>query len=1476
MAIIEIKIYRMKSIPLVPLLINLFTVFSLPLFSQIYFTENKGQYDSHIQFVADIPDGKLFAEKNGFTFVLFDTKQKSHDHEHGLKNNDRKGHVYKAVFEGCNRAAVSGLGKASDFKVYYHTNRLKNAEIQSFHAIRYENIYPNIDLKLYSNDYMLKYDFIVKPGGKPNDIKVKILGADSVALNLRGGINIVTSVNTVSEKAPFAYQGRLKKQVACHYTLEENTFSFKVGNYDPSQQLVIDPELIFSTYSGSVSDNWGFTAAYDSKGNVYSVGVVDGYEFIETLGSFQEGFAGGYSFTRPPWDVAIIKYTPDGTDKLWASYLGGSGDEFPSSIICNSSNELIILGTTGSADFPMVNAYQSEFKGGQYISYNSFDFPEGCDLFITRISENGQRIVSSTYLGGSQNDGLNFRQSQSPYSHSGDGGMLYNYGDGSRGEVNVDEQNNVYIATNTFSSDFPASNTFSGIQDGVLAKFNPSLSGLTWAKFLGGSSYDALYSVAPGADGSVYTCGGTQSNDLNTSNDAYQEDFGGETDGFIAKFAADGTEEIVSYYGSGDYDQAFFVQTDTSRFVYTLGQTGDKSQFFRTEGRYGQANTGQFISKFSEDLQERVWSTTFGSGSGYPNIAPTAFLVDNCGRIYASGFGREFSEFDTRQKEIVIDRGSYSDTVTTDVQGYNYNAIQGTKGMDVSANAFQSETDGQDFYFIVLSPDAVQLEYATFFGELHDEEAYYFFDPLTQRWYFKGGCLSSGEDHVDGGTSRFDKKGNIYQAVCASCGACQSFPIYPGEDADPSAWSTTNNSSNCNNAVIRFKFDNPALVADFYWDNDSCHNEIVQFTNTSQTVSDKPIYRWTFGDGTSSDETEPEHVFPDEGRYRVVLTVTDSLSCNITDSIVRYLDIKQENIIIELDSLSVCSGDSVQIGPVAEFEPGTVFRWMPSDSISDPNVQNPKVWPSENTEYHLYVDNGSGCIKEYIQKVRSDNDWDPFDFVLIAESENDLICYGDEVTIKARSASDNLLFEWSNNAFFDFIFKSGIDDSTYTFSATEDRMIYVKAEHAFCESFAQTESIRIEVDEIEMALFADNSFVCIGGEAELSIENLSAAGTFEFNWSTENGTILNQTDDSRIINTLNYSPSTYIATAIDENGCEWTDSVVVGVDSLLLNAEVNHISCHGFNDGSINIRPEGFPPYQFEWSTGDTRNYIDQLGSGYYSIDITDGLGCENFGEYEIIDPDPLILDFSARNINCESACNGAISIDAFGGWEPYAYEFFTASDSVVGADSLCLGKYYIKLTDSNGCVITDSISILSDSIYPGIHAWADDSVLFYSQSTFIHAGNLQANDSLLYAWSPSTFLNNDSGSTRWTKPEYSIMYRVSAVDQWGCKSADSVFIKVLDVICDDPYIFVPTAFTPNDDNKNDYIQVKSQMIDSLHFIIYDRLGEKVFETEELEHRWSGIYKGQQLEPQVFVYYLEAVCIGGERFKQKGNITLIR
>ena len=277
----------------------------------------------------------------------------------------------------------------------------------------------------------------------------------------------------------------------------------------------------------------------------------------------------------------------------------------------------------------------------------------------------------------------------------------------------------------------------------MVFKLDYSLSNLLWSTYIGGSGDDAVYSIDIDNNYNVYAAGGTNSTDIKTSPNAFHKNYqGGSADGFVVKISADGSTLLdATYFGSPNYDQAYAVKLDKSFYPYIAGQTKASGSSLIYNAGYKTPNSGQFLAKLTPALDTIKWSTVFGTGNGRPNISISAFAVDICNKIYLAGWGREWADF--------------SDTITWD-------NINGTKNMDITPDAIQKQTDGEDFYIMVMDKDASQLYYATYFGELHYDS-----------------CFFSGHDHVDGGTSRFDKKGNIYESACASCGACQHFPTYP-------------------------------------------------------------------------------------------------------------------------------------------------------------------------------------------------------------------------------------------------------------------------------------------------------------------------------------------------------------------------------------------------------------------------------------------------------------------------------------------------------------------------------------------------------------------------------------------------------------------------------------------------------------------------------------------------------------------------
>ncbi|MDQ2770882.1 MAG: gliding motility-associated C-terminal domain-containing protein [Bacteroidota bacterium] len=732
--------------------------------ASLEFIVNKGQWETAVRYEAALPAGRLFVQNTALTYSFFDPAflAEHHGGQPGAASGPIAGHAYTVSFvkprAGVHLAATDLVPGERNYFVGSDERRWAS-HVGAFRRLRYAGLWPGTDLTLYENQtHHLEYDVLLAPHANPARVALRYDGASALALDAAGNLLIKTTVGTTTELAPQAFQldaaGQLQA-VACHYVLTGNTLSFALGKYDHTRALTIDPTVQFSTLTGSTVDNWGFTATYDNAGNLYSGGIAFGPGFPATTGAYRTTFGG-------LCDIALIKYDTHQNGpaaRVWATYLGGSSTEFPHSLVTNGQNELVLLGSTSSRDYPTsTTAAQRNFGGGTALdpfraNRDPYLMPNGSDLVLTRLSASGSALLASTYLGGSGNDGV----------ISGTDIIRANYGDVFRSDVLLDDAGNVYVAAATASANFPGlalgfNATYGqGGSDALVCKLRPDLSAVTWAGLLGGSGPDAAYSLQRDAQGRVFVCGGTVSPNFPTTPGAYRpfQSFS-NVEGFVARISADGrTLERATYVGTSAYDQAQFIQLDAAGNAYVLGQT--LGTFPITTGLYGVSTGSLFVQKLNPDLTASLYSTAVAPRSGGgPALVPTAFLVDDCERVYISGWG-----------------GTDND------QGYYIGG--NTYGLPVTPNAVQRTTDGSDFYLTQFSAGMRTLDYATYFGE----------------------NSSLAADHVDGGTSRFDKRGVVYQAMCASCVGGQGFPLPPGANT----YTVRNGSSNCNNGAFKMSFE---------------------------------------------------------------------------------------------------------------------------------------------------------------------------------------------------------------------------------------------------------------------------------------------------------------------------------------------------------------------------------------------------------------------------------------------------------------------------------------------------------------------------------------------------------------------------------------------------------------------------------------------------------------------------------------------
>jgi len=892
------------------------------------FIQNKGQFPKQVIAAVSLENGFLFIEKDGLVFSLFDQRKTEEEH------------LFKKVVGGLPRFALKQqfIGASSQSSVefesplphyfnYFTPKAIPNVPV--FKKLWIKNFYPGIDWEIFIENKKVKHNFYVNHPKKAKQIQWEYLGLEKVHLD-HSGIWSDLGFTEFRESNPVSFQN--EKVIKSRFENKNGKFCFHIQNLLSPSPIVIDPILQFSTFTGGLSDNWGFTATYDRWGNAYAGGIVRGAFYPVSFGAIDTSYNGSGS----NHDIIITKFDSTGSQIVYSTFLGGIQDDEPMSLITDSLGQLYLLGHSLSADFP--------------VDSNGFDTTHNgdWDIVVSKFNDSGTVLLGSTFLGGFEDDAFNNTNS---ILWNSSNFLNYNYGDYCRGEINLDKNGNVYIVSNTKSSNFPVilpaiQDTLRGFQDAVISSFSSDLRRLRFSTYWGGSNYDAAYAIHISDQNRIYVGGGTMSRNLSPFVGGFQSNFVDTVDGFVFEIDTLGTQILHgTFVGTPNYDQVFLIQTDQLGNVFVAGQT--EGNFPITQGKYGNAGGKVFAQRFSTNLSQRTLSTKIGSGNhAGPDFSPTAFLVDVCGRIYLAGWG-----------------GNLNNLLGT-------NPSQGnTLGLPTTSDALKDSTNGNDYYLIVLEKDADSLLYATFLG----------------------GNISG--EHVDGGTSRFDPQGIVYHAACAGCGGFSDFPT------TPNAYSQTNNSSNCNMAIFKLDFQFVKIQANFTIQSSqnlkSCQGVKVQF----QCLSNKPdsIY-WDFDDGTTSTLLNPTHTFSSPRVYQVKLFVKN---CFNTDTIIKQVTILPPPTIRIVGPPKMCQGQSVQL--IASG--GNTYTWNSDSTLSDTSIFNPIARPPRTQKYFVTGIDSNGCQSRDSIKIIVFNSLNP---ILEIDSS---ICAGDSIRLWANQDT-SLIASW--------------------------------------------------------------------------------------------------------------------------------------------------------------------------------------------------------------------------------------------------------------------------------------------------------------------------------------------------------------------------------------------------------------------------------------------------------------------------------
>jgi uncharacterized repeat protein (TIGR01451 family) len=542
--------------------------------------------------------------------------------------------LHMSLVDASPRSTLEGIEELPGTINYFIGNNPKQwrVGIHGFARVKYNQVYPGIDLVYYGNQRQLEYDFNLAAGAQAARIGIEFRGAKGLQIDSEGGLVIQLAGGSVHWARPLAYQGSGpdRLEVACEFVLRaENQVGFEVGAYDSSKPLVIDPVLVYSTYLGGSGFDAATAIAVNGTGNAYVAGDTASVNFpiVNAFDSTPNGSN----------DVFVAKLNPAGTALVYSTYFGGSGDDFVQGIAIDSTGNAYITGSTSSPNFPTKNAYQSAYNGAG-------------DVFLSKIGPFGTNLLYSTYIGGTDYESGN--------------------------AIAVDNSGNAYIAGETDSListgpthpiPFPTLNGFQnnaggGFADAFVAKFNTTLSGsasLVYSSFLGGSTDEKASGIAIDSTGNAYLTGQIMDSTsvyptVPHSNfpvlNAFQSQFNqgstdpnaGNTDGFVTKVSSAGSTKVFStYLGGYSDDDGTDIAVDANGRIYVTGETSSTNfptlraaQPIIGGGNIDFPQPDVFITVFQSSGTALVYSTFLG-GSGFESLP--AIAVDQFGCVYVTG-----------------------------------------------------------------------------------------------------------------------------------------------------------------------------------------------------------------------------------------------------------------------------------------------------------------------------------------------------------------------------------------------------------------------------------------------------------------------------------------------------------------------------------------------------------------------------------------------------------------------------------------------------------------------------------------------------------------------------------------------------------------------------------------------------------------------------------------------------------------------
>ncbi len=645
-------------------------------------------------------------------------------------------------------------------------------------------------------------------------------------------------------------------------------------------------------------------------------------------------------------------------------------------------------------------------------------------------------------------------------------------------------------------------------------------------------------------------------------------------------------------------------------------------------------------------------------------------------------------------------------------------------------------------------------------------------------------------------------------------------------------------------------------------DNVSCNGSADGSIDITPSEGIGPYtFDWNIDENEGSiDELEP-------GTYEV--TVTDANECTAESSFIIQEPVPLE---IDLGNDTMACASSIVIG--LPDNPGSTYTWTDSDGMEIGNESTIDVSPAGTSTYYLAFVDGNGCMAmDSINVMAGDLDAD-FGFNLDACSDVAEISLSDQSSSNFDPISS---WSWSlSNGM-----ESELQNPTFTVDSSQSLDIVLTIETT--EGCIQTITQSFEVDPVDVIV--PDASECMNVD-EVQLNEINANSNYTFAWD-QDGTL----DNPNIPNPISTATenTTYTVTITNEDGtCEVEEMVNVNFyENVDVNASGNQTVCE---ESEVDLEVTSSNATTFNWFTdqGTAGNGSTiSVGSGpagaeeTYYVEAVDGNGCSAIDTVLVSNRSIIFELDQEQTIVCEDE---QYTVEPIGGLSTEGFNFNYFPPEIVSDETTIESEpiiapientfFVVEASNEYGCATSDSIFVTVSRIDDNVEALADPPEIIAGQTSQLSVDN---NNGLIFEWDNETTLDDPTLEDPLAMPEETTSYKVIVINEDGCAEERTVTVVVRSPDCAEPFVFVPNAFSPNDDGMNDVFRIRGELyITESYLVVYSRWGEKMFESDNINTGWDGSFKGEDLCSDVYAYYYRVVCNDGQELEGKGNVSLLR